>query len=165
MKLEIRCGDQRTTADISGVSGRRRVFIGTRQAECDGMKLPDGHYSIIIDGRVYDLAVEADGDSTFVAGREGKYKFQVRDPRRLLSLKSPEEGASGLQRLRADMPGKVIRVLVREGDAVADGQALLVIEAMKMQNEIRAPKAGIIKDISVVEGKTVSSGESLLSVE
>ncbi len=165
MKLEIRSGEQHTTADISGVSGNRVVSIGTHQAKCDWMRLPDGRYSVIIDGKVFDLAVEAEGDSVLVAGREGICKFQVRDPRRVLAQKIPEEGTAGIHRLRADMPGKVIRVLVRKGDVVACGQALLVIEAMKMQNEIRAPKAGIIKDISVVEGRTVNSGESLLSVE
>jgi biotin carboxyl carrier protein len=75
------------------------------------------------------------------------------------------EGQAGLQRLCAEMPGKVIRVLVREGDAVVYEQGLLVIEAMKMQNEIRAPKAGTIKAVGVAAGRTVNTGDFLLSLE
>ena len=70
-----------------------------------------------------------------------------------------------MQRLRAEIPGKVIRVLAGKGEAVAYDQPVLVVEAMKMQNEIRAPKAGIVKEIAVTEGRTVGSGEFLLSIE
>ena len=65
----------------------------------------------------------------------------------------------------AEMPGKVIRLLCEVGDEVALDQGLVVIEAMKMQNEIRAPKSGVVKEIGVEEGKRVNSGDFLLSLE
>jgi pyruvate carboxylase subunit B len=63
------------------------------------------------------------------------------------------------------MPGKVVRILVDVGDSVNFDQGLLVLEAMKMQNEIRAPKSGVVKEIGVVEGKAVNSGDLLVSLE
>jgi len=71
----------------------------------------------------------------------------------------------GRLQLRADMPGKVIRLLVRDGEAVASGQALLVLEAMKMQNEIRSPKAGVVREVAVEAGRTVNSGDLLIAIE
>ncbi len=152
--------------------GRARVLVtGSavrvegREGAIDWVRMTDGRYSIIVDGRVYDLAADVNEETCTVSGRAGVHALQVRDPRRLDSSRTLEQGQSGLQRLHAEMPGKVIRVLVREGETVACDQGLLVIEAMKMQNEIRAPKAGIVKSIGVVAGRTVGSGEFLLSLE
>lgn len=165
MNLEISCGDLHVNVGISGAPEKPMVSIGGRELDCDWVRISDGHYCLITDGRVFDLAVEVAGSLFSVSGREGQYKLEVHDTRALRKRESLEEGATGLQRVHADMPGKIIRVLVNAGDAVAHDQALLVVEAMKMQNEIRAPKAGTIKEITVVEGKTVNSGEFLLSVE
>ena len=132
---------------------------------CDWVRISEGHYCLIIDGKVFDLFVEGVGSLFSVSGREGQCKLEVHDARAWREYGSFEEGAAGMQRLHAEMPGKIIRVLVKTGDAVACDQALLVVEAMKMQNEIRAPKAGTIREIAVAEGKTVNSGEFLLSVE
>lgn len=136
-----------------------------RAAGCDWVRLPDGKYSILIKGRVYDLRVDPEGDSHLVSGRAGRHAFHVRNPRRLDFSVREEPGHAGPIRLQAEMPGKVTRVLVREGEAVTCDQGLLVLEAMKMQNEIRAPKAGIVRSISVAPGKTVNSGDFLLCVE
>jgi len=163
--LEITCGERTIVAEILPAAGGPRMVVDGRDMECDWVKLPDGHYSLIIEGKIFDLAVRADGDFLQVSGRGGKYKLKVRDPRRLRPQETAEEGTTGLQRLYAEMPGKIIRLLVRRGDAVAYDQPLLVIEAMKMQNEIRTPKTGIIREIAVAEGNTVASGEFLLSVE
>jgi pyruvate carboxylase subunit B len=80
-------------------------------------------------------------------------------------MQHAEEGPAGLLRMRAEMPGKIVRVLVREGESVAYDQGLLVLEAMKMQNEIRAPKSGTIKEVAVTGGITVNTGDFLLSIE
>jgi len=141
-----------------------RVEVG-RESPLDSVRLPDGGYSILVDGRVYDLVAEQEGESCVVSGRQGKAVMQVRNPRSLDTDRTAIEGQAGLQRLNAEMPGKVIRILVREGDAVAYEQGLMVIEAMKMQNEIRATKAGTVRSIGVAAGNTVSTGDFLLSIE
>jgi len=165
MNLVISCGELRIDVEMSDGLGRQRISIDGRELDCDWVRISEGHYSLIIDKRVFDLFVEAAGSLFSVSGREGLCKLEVHDARSLKEDAILEEGAAGLQRLHAEMPGKIIRVLVNTGDAVAYDQALLVVEAMKMQNEIRAPKAGTIKEIAVAEGETVNSGGFLLSVE
>ena len=63
------------------------------------------------------------------------------------------------------MPGKIVKILVGEGDEVEQGQGLVVVEAMKMENEIKSPKAGVVKKVGVEEGETVESGALLVVVE
>ena len=165
MELEIRCDGEPVRIKVSVQTGRRMVSIVEREAIVDWVRLPDGRYSILVEGRVYDLTADPDGDACLVTGRQGKSVLQIRDPRRLDTARIADEGPAGLQRLNAEMPGKVIRVLVQEGDVVVHDQGLLVIEAMKMQNEIRAPKAGTIKAVGVSAGRTVGTGDFLLSLE
>ena len=88
----------------------------------------------------------------------------MRDPRRLVRARGAVE-AAGRQKIVSPMPGKVVRVLVSEGEPVAAGQGVLVVEAMKMQNEIRSPKAGRVAAILVAEGAAVAGGQALAEVE
>jgi biotin carboxyl carrier protein len=120
---------------------------------------------LIRDGRVFDFMVDLASNRCDVVGREGTHALKVMDRRRSMQRHEVEEGQSGLQRLTADMPGKVVRILVKEGDSVSYDQGLLVLEAMKMQNEIRSPKSGIVREVGAIEGKAVSTGEFLLSLE
>ena len=165
MVLEIMSGERVIVAEISSNRGAPGMLVDGHHLECDWVKLPDGHYSLIVERRVFDLAVTADGDFLRVEGRRGKCRLKVRNPQRLRLQEAGEPGTTGLQRVCAEMPGKIIKLLVRPGDAIVYDQPLLVIEAMKMQNEIRTPKSGIVKEIAVAEGNTVGSGEFLLSVE
>jgi len=163
--LEIGCKDHRVTVDISSTAGMRKVTVNGKDVLFDWVRLPDGYYSLIVEDRVYDFLIELSEDSCTVTGREGSRTMSIFDARRPTPRREVEAGLAGLQRLKADMPGKVVRVLVKEGDSVTCDQGLLVLEAMKMQNEIRAPKSGIVREIRVVAGTAVNTGEFLLSLE
>jgi len=141
------------------------VKVEGREGVVDWVRLPDGRHSILIEGRVYDLLADVSDGACTVAGRAGTHILQIRDPRRLEISRGFEPEQAGMLRILAEMPGKVIRVLVREGETVAIDQGLLVIEAMKMQNEIRAPKSGVVRSIGVAAGRAVNSGAFLLSLE
>lgn len=165
MVLEVTFNEHRIPVEVNMSGGRRRILLDGREVPCDWVRLPDGRYSIILEGRVYDLSVEIKGDLCAVFSREGKYSLKLVDRRRAITGTGVGEGRAGLQRVCADMPGKVVRVLVRVGDRVAYDQGLVVLEAMKMQNEIRAPKSGVVKEVGAIEGKAVNSGELLVSLE
>ena len=165
MILKISSGDEKIFIEVVASAGKRKVRVDNKEVACDWVRLPGGEYSLIVDGRVFDLSVNLDTDSCSVASRAGTYSFRITDPRRLSTQQVVEEGRAGLQRLYADMPGKVVRILAKEGDSVTYDQGLLVIEAMKMQNEIRAPKSGTIKEIGVNQGKAINTGDFLLSLE
>jgi len=139
-------------------------LLDSRRLEADARETEPGVYSILIDGRSYEVRVEpgADGLQAAVNGR--RYVIEVRDPRRLARARAPLE-AGGRQTISSPMPGKVVRLLAREGDQVAAGQGLLVVEAMKMQNEIRSPKSGRLAALRVAEGAAVAGGEILAEVE
>ncbi len=124
-----------------------------------------GVYSVLMDGRSYDARVE-DGPAgeVFVIIDGHRFEVQVRDPRRW-SRKSAGGAGEGVQSLVAPMPGKVVRVLVAPGETVEAGQGLIVVEAMKMQNEMKAPKRGRVLSVKAVEGDTVSAGEVLVTIE
>jgi biotin carboxyl carrier protein len=100
-----------------------------------------------------------DGSLQLQTSRE-ELVAEVFDPRAWRGRHSAAE-AEGRQQIVAPMPGKIVRVLVREGELVEAGQGLLVVEAMKMQNEIRSPKSGTVERVLAQEGQPVNAGEIL----
>jgi biotin carboxyl carrier protein len=117
--------------------------------------------SVLLNGRSYSVA-KGSGKEVWVNGR--LILMEVFDPRDL----RPGQGAIatyGRLEIAASMPGKVIRVLVAAGDAVEEGQGLVVVEAMKMQNEMKSPKAGRVAEVRARPDVTVGAGEVLVVVE
>jgi biotin carboxyl carrier protein len=123
-----------------------------------------GVYSILMNGRSYDARVEEAPGGILVVVIDGfRFEVEVRDPRRRAG-RPGAKGVDGVQSLTAPMPGKVVRVLVNTGDAVEAGQGLVVVEAMKMQNEIKAPRPGRVLALPAREGATVAAGEVLATI-
>lgn len=117
--------------------------------------------SLVIEGRAYRCVL--DGDAVLIAGR--RFEFSVNDPRSLRGRRNSNEGAAGARAIKAPMPGRVVRVLVQEGDEVTEQQGVIVIEAMKMQNELKSPKAGRVMKVAASSEATVNAGEVLVIVE
>jgi len=163
--LEVFHDAAKLEVEIRGEAGNRSIRLDGKELACDWRALGDGRYSLLLDGRVHDLAVELDDAAAAVLGRDGELTLRLVDPRRPAAGSELEERGQGLRRILAEMPGKVVRILVSPGDTVVLGQGLVVLEAMKMQNEIPAPRRGTVKDVGVAVGRTVSSGDFLLSLE
>jgi biotin carboxyl carrier protein len=123
-----------------------------------------GVYSILIDGRSYDAFVTESPSGLAVTIDGFRFDVSVRDPRRW-SRKGAGSRGEGVQTIASPMPGKVVRVLAAAGDEVAPGQGIVVVEAMKMQNELKADRAGIVLSLAAKEGATVTAGEILATVE
>ncbi len=119
-----------------------------------------GVYFVLLDGRPYEARVE-DG-AILIDGH--RIAVEVLDPREWRRGAAAGAG-EGLQTVTSPMPGKVVRVLVAAGDEVRAGQGLIVVEAMKMQNELRALRDGRIVTVSAREGATVTAGEALATLE
>jgi glutaconyl-CoA/methylmalonyl-CoA decarboxylase subunit gamma len=154
------------------VPGKLRFTLDGEAAEANCAEVALGIYSIIIDGRSYEVFISsplgpaAGGPSghegTYVPTVRGRsYRVQVLDPRRWRRADSLGAG-DGPQEVLAPMPGKIVKVLVAEGQQVGAGDGLLVIEAMKMQNEIRASRSGRVDKIYVSEGAGVETGFKLV---
>jgi len=131
---------------------------------CASVELPEpGIYSVLLDGRSYDASVERTARALIVTVDGHRFEIEVRDPRRW-SRGSGRAGGSGRETLAAPMPGKIVRVLVAPGDAVGPGQGVVVVEAMKMQNEIKTSRSGRVLAIHAQEGTTVAAGEALVTI-
>jgi biotin carboxyl carrier protein len=117
--------------------------------------------SIIFNGKSYQIRRES--NKIFVG--DHAYEVSVADPRSWRGRKGASPAESGPRKLTASMPGKVVRVLSSEGEQIEQGQGVVVIEAMKMQNEIRSPKQGRLQKLLVREGMNVNAGDTLALVE
>jgi len=121
--------------------------------------------SILINGKEYEVKREVTATDLHFWVGSARYQAEIRDPRSLRSRKEAGAAGEGARKLLAPMPGKVVRVLLPEKAAVEAGQGVLVVEAMKMQNELKSPKKGIVQKILAVEGANVNAGDVLAIVE
>jgi biotin carboxyl carrier protein len=162
MKYEIAIDGKAAALSLAGDRFEYQRESGAEiEREYSAALAGHGIWSILIDGRSYAVAILGAGEVS-VNGRV--FHVDVFDPRELRGRRSATD-KSGPQAITAAMPGRVIRVLVEPGQEVAVGQGLIVVEAMKMQNEMKAPRAGRIAALKTVPGATVSAGDVLLVIE
>ncbi len=147
----------------------RAIEIDSRQLD-SVLQVESGVYSVLLDGASHEIRIQQSGHGSTasagltasVAGR--RFAVEVRNPRDA-SRGSRAAVGSGRQSVTAPMPGKVVRVLVNTGDLVETSQGLVVVEAMKMQNELKATRAGRVIEIRAREGETVGAGDTLVVLE
>jgi biotin carboxyl carrier protein len=159
LKLFIEFGGVTHNVEIAQADGKLQFLLDGKPLEADAVEVARGIYSILIGGESFEVRTEAAAGKLRVISRGREMFAEVRDPRQWRRRGRAALEAEGRQQIIAPMPGKIIRVLVKAGDAVETGQGLLVVEAMKMQNEIRSPKSGTVERLSVAEGQTVNAGE------
>ena len=149
-------------------SGRWRCRLDGEEIDVDVVQTTPGVLSLLIHGKSIEVQrerMEGEEDRDLrLAIRGRRFAAEVRDPRALRSRRADAE-SQGPKKVTAPMPGKVIRRLVEEGQQVESGAALIVIEAMKMQNEIKSPKAGTVRQLSIAEGAAVNAGDVLAIIE
>jgi biotin carboxyl carrier protein len=128
----------------------------------DGQQL----YSVLVDRASFDLHVERRAGVYYILIEGDRYAVDVEDARlkQLKAMGRQEHAVHGSATVAAPMPGLVVRVMVAVGDTVAENQGVAILEAMKMENEIRSPRAGVVKTVQAVAGNTVNQGDALLVV-
>src|SRR5664279_1067317 len=136
--------------------GGYRVVLDGEEIAVDARLLRDGVLSLIVDGAAYRCVLDEDPSASAIYVGNNRYTYRIEDPRALRSRREKKGLASGPVSIVAPMPGRVVRVLAHEGDEVAIHQGVVVIEAMKMQNELKAPKAGKVSRILVDVGSAVN---------
>jgi biotin carboxyl carrier protein len=156
-ELMLEFGDSGVTADICG----RKYHLDMRSSGDDGLLVFES-------GRVFEFHVSSHHGSRNmfeVAIRGNNHLVTVIDPRRLRTDEEADKHHHGSAEISAPMPGKVVRVLVEAGQEVEAGTGLVVVEAMKMQNELKSPRAGAVVSINVAAGDTVEAGTLLAVIE
>ena len=169
MKFEVQLdgssGKKTRIVELERSEGGWRVLLDGQLIEADAVEIAPHILSILLNGQSHEIRITpaSDGKLKLQTGTQ-EFTAEVIDPRAWSGRRHSHVEAEGRQQIVAPMPGKVVRLLVKAGDRVEIGQGLFVVEAMKMQNEIRSPKSGTVERVLAKEGQPVNAGEILCVV-
>jgi biotin carboxyl carrier protein len=166
MKYEILISGKTRTVELHRDANRWQIALDGAPTDADAIEIAPGIFSILLNGESHEIRVapNPDGSLTIQDG-PNEFKAEVADTRAWRGRKHGAVEAEGRQQIVAPMPGKVIRLLVKPGDKVEAGQGLLVVEAMKMQNEVKSTKTGTVEKLSAREGQPVNAGDILAWID
>ena len=168
MKLHAEIGDESHEVEIRREGDKVFADVDGRTYELETSEPEPNVFLFKLDGRIYEASVAqpriAGGTSNVRVGTDD-FDIRLIDPKKLRGSSSGHEHGDGLVEMKTAMPGKVVRILLGAGDPVEAGTGVLIVEAMKMQNELKSPKAGTIKEIRVEEGAAVGAGDVLATIE
>ena len=151
MKLKAITGDGEEEVGLELAGERVSARIGTRVYELEAREIEPGVYVLFIGDRVREFRVDD--------------KIKIGDPRRLRGSENSGGQHHGVAQIVAQMPGKVVKIQVAAGEAVEKGAGVVVVEAMKMQNEMKSPRTGTVVSVNVKAGDTVNAGDVLVILE
>src|ERR1700733_6004608 len=164
MIYDIATGEKKYRLELDRLIGGWSCRLNGRNVEADAVLVRPGVLSLRVADRSYEVKGERLAGGWKIWFGEESFYLEVREPRSLRGrVRSGDE--SGARKLRAPMPGKVVRILVAEGSEVEAGAGIMVVEAMKMQNEVKSPKKGNIRKILVSQDAAVNAGDVLAIVE
>ncbi len=175
MTFEVEVGEKLRTISVKRHGQGFRVEADGRVLIVDARRIDEMSLSLLVGGDNGHLPARS--VDVALASRDQPGAFDVHVGGRMISLAIRPAGAfgrhnrqvavqrQGTERVTAPMPGKIVRVLVRAGDTVAERQGLVVVEAMKMENELRASRPGRVREVCVSEGQSVDAGTTLVVVE
>jgi biotin carboxyl carrier protein len=164
MLYDITIDGKNYRLDLNRVEGRWSCRLEGKEVEVDAILARPDVLSLRVGNMAYEVKSERVANDLYVWVGSTRFAGEVRDPRSLRGRARAGDDR-GAMKIVAPMPGKVVRVLAREGDEVEAGAGVAVVEAMKMQNEIKSPKKGTIQKILVREGAAVNAGDVLAIVE
>jgi biotin carboxyl carrier protein len=161
--------EQKDITVESAGDGSYRVTLDGESLELDAQRVGAGEFHILQQDEGHNVLVEGESSEMVVHLDGQAVAVQILDERQAARLAAtgfgPARGADGTVAIQAPMPGKVVKCLVREGDSVSSGQGIIIVEAMKMENELRTPVDGTVKKVRVPEGQNVEAGEDLVLIE
>jgi biotin carboxyl carrier protein len=148
--------------EVREAQGGYRVTVGDKALDLDLVKIGESELSVLVDGVSHDLTLEKTPLGFAVLVRGDRFDVELKDAVKGAVL--GQVAHTGPVKLMAPMPGKIVKALVAPGDAVETGQGVLVMEAMKMENELKATRAGTVLEVRVQEGQAVEMGALLLVI-
>jgi biotin carboxyl carrier protein len=168
MKIQAQFGENTHQVEIRRDGDRVVAWVDNREHDIEVSEPEPNVFLFKENGKIHEFFVAPrtlpDAPVT-VSGRYGDVEVKLIDPKRLRGGSAVAGAADGTAEIKTMMPGKVVRIIAKPGDQVEKGDPVLVVEAMKMQNDLKSPKAGTVKEIRVQEGSTVGAGEVLAVIE
>jgi len=167
MELIVLNNGEETRVEVEERGPTYRVRLGGREFVVDSVATNGAVRSLVIEGRQFEVAVRSAGAGQYQISHQGSIdEVEVLDPLTYLAEQgSARRRGGGAQTVTAYMPGRVVEVLVEEGDKVVAGQGLVVLEAMKMENEIQAEHDAVVGRVLVSAGQAVEGGDPLFELE
>ena len=162
MKLQAELNQQKHELEIKREGDKVFAKVDDRRYELEASEVEKDVYLFKFNHQVFQIYVSPNG---IVNVGNHQFEIVITDPKRLRGSIGAGEQTDGAAEIKTAMPGKVVRILVEQGAEIKQGEGVIVVEAMKMQNEMKAPKDGIIKEIRVAEGATVNAGDILVVIE
>jgi biotin carboxyl carrier protein len=166
VKYEVRIAGKLRAVELARVEDAWKISLDGVELDADVLEVAPNTFSVLLNGESHQIRIAPRPDGALTVHTAlTEYQTEVIDPRLWRGRKHGALEAEGRQQITAPMPGKIVKVLVGQGDAVEAGQGLMVVEAMKMQNEIRSPKSGKVEKLLAKEGQAVNAGDVLAWVE
>ncbi len=168
MKLIAQINDEQQEIEIKKDGGKVFAEIDGRKYELEASKPEQNVYLFKRDGKVFEVFVspKANINEPFkIKVGTDDFEVNITDPKKLRGTGAGSGSAEGIAEIKTAMPGKVVRILLEKDSEVKTGEGVIVVEAMKMQNELKSPKDGIVKEIRFNEGETVNAGDVLVVIE
>ncbi len=167
MKFSATVDDRNFELELTNRDQARIARVGKKRYGVDVEQLGPHHLLVRLDGRVFDVLVAGNGRERELLINGKPCRVRVEDARlqQLRRLSGQEAESDGPVNITAPMPGLVLKLLVKEGETVERRSGLAIIEAMKMENEIRAERSGTVRKIFVQEGQAVEKGQPLLEID
>jgi biotin carboxyl carrier protein len=168
MKLNAEVEGEKLSVEVRQEGVRVLAEVGGRRYELEARLVGAGEYLLLRDGHVYECRVgqtKGRGSPLSVTVGAREYDVTLTDTKHLRGAGVAHAHDSGRAQVTAPMPGKVVRVMVEAGQQVEAGQGVVVVEAMKMQNELKSPKSGTIAELRAEPGATVNAGDVLAVIE
>jgi len=166
MRFEIHIAGRTRTVELTRTADRWQISLDGQPTNADAVEISPNIFSVLLNGQSHEIRVTLQTDGTLtLQSADHEFAAEVIDPRAWKGRRHGHVEAKGRQQILAPMPGKVVRLLVKTGDKVQAGQGILVVEAMKMQNEVRSPKTGTVGRLQAEEGQPVNAGQVLAWID
>jgi len=162
MKLQAELKNEKFDVEIKRDGEKLFARVNEREYELEASEVEPDVFLFKYKNQISQIYVAPNGIVNL-----GNHQLEVKviDPKKVRAKANGDETADGVVEIKTAMPGKIVRILVEEGAEVAHGDGVIVVEAMKMQNEMKSPKDGVVKTIRVKEGVNVNAGEVLVVIE
>ena len=169
MSLEIKLNDRLATVElVNRESNKVQIKVDDKLYELDMIKVEDGMYSLLLEGQSYSLEIlEKDGSKTYdVSTLYKSYNLEIIDSETRYNMsRLGNEEEDGGNTISSPMPGKIVKIPVKAGQKVKNGETVIIVSAMKMESEYKAGKDGVIKEVLVKEGDTIEGNQPLITLE
>ena len=161
MKYDLKIDNKLISFTLEEKNENYQIVLDQKNYEADLIRVDSNLYSLIVNGSTFNIAISKKGREIQVYHKGDFFTFEIPSQRERGSF----ENSSGIDKINAPMPGRVVKILKNIGDIVTEGEGLVVIEAMKMESELKTSIVGKVTEIKIKDGDTVELGEHLITIE